>query len=85
MSQEIPSSSNTGIAMPSSPRRIVGYYAGWTASSKNFTPADISADKLTHVNYAFGLIDEYGLAMRQQAEADIGQPGPGDRGYAAAV
>jgi chitinase len=85
MSQEMPSSSNTGNAMPLSPRRIVGYYAGWTASSKNFTPADISADKLTHVNYAFGLIDEDGLAMLQDAEADIGQPYPGDSDHPAAL
>jgi chitinase len=59
--------------MPSPPRRIVGYYAGWTAKSKNFTPAGIPADKLTHLNYAFGLIDEDGRAMLQDAEADIGQ------------
>ena len=58
--------------MPSAPRRIIGYYAGWTAKTKNFTPADIPADKLTHVNYAFGLIDEHGRAMLQDAEADIG-------------
>src|SRR5215213_3522380 len=85
MSQEMPSSSNTSNAMPLSPRRIVGYYAGWTASSKNFTPADIPADKLTHVNYAFGLIGEDGLAMLGDAETDIGQPYPGDSDDPAAL
>src|SRR5215210_6431710 len=68
----VPSSGNSGDIMPSPPRRIIGYYTGWTAKTKNFTPADIPADKLTHINYAFGLIDEDGLAMLQDAEADIG-------------
>jgi chitinase len=71
--------------MPSPPRRIVGYYAGWTAKSKNFTPADIPADKLTHINYAFGLIDEDGLAMLGDAEADVEQPYPGDSDDPAAL
>ena len=86
MSQAAMPSSDSGNAMPSAPRRIIGYYAGWTAKTKNFTPADIPADKLTHVNYAFGLIDEHGRAMLQDAEADIGHadvasnPDPGNLG-----
>ncbi|MGH2617336.1 MAG: glycoside hydrolase family 18 protein [Thermomicrobiales bacterium] len=60
----------SGDATP--PRRIIGYYAGWTAKTKNYTPLDIPADKLTHVNYAFGLIDADGKAMLGDAEADIG-------------
>jgi chitinase len=85
MRQKMPSSKNPGNPMPSSPRRIVGYYASWTANSKNFPPADIPADKLTHVNYAFGLIDEDGLAMLGDAETDIGQPYPGDSDDPAAL
>jgi chitinase len=73
----MPSSDSSGDAMPSPPRRIIGYYAGWTAKTKNFSPADIPADKLTHVNYAFGLIDENGLAMLQNTEADIGHAAVG--------
>ena len=34
----MPSSDSSGDAMPSPPRRIIGYYAGWTAKTKNFTP-----------------------------------------------
>ena len=34
--------------------RVVGYYADWTAA--RYPLADIPADKLTHVNYAFGKI-----------------------------
>jgi chitinase len=52
--------------------RIIGYYAGWTRASKGFTPLDIPAEKLTHVNYAFGLIDERNRAMLMDAEADVG-------------
>jgi chitinase len=52
--------------------RIIGYYAGWTRASKGFTPLDLPAEKLTHVNYAFGLIDEQNRAMLMDAEADIG-------------
>src|SRR6476469_4980334 len=37
------------------PYKIVGYYADWTA--ERYPLADIPADKLTHVNYAFGKID----------------------------
>jgi chitinase len=57
---------------PSHPRRIIGYFAGWTSKTKNYTPLDIPADKLTHVNYAFGLIDDAGRAVLQDADADIG-------------
>ncbi|MEA2601358.1 MAG: chitinase [Acidobacteriota bacterium] len=34
-------------------RRFVGYYAEWTVYGANFVPANIPADSLTHVNYAF--------------------------------
>ncbi len=34
--------------------RVVGYYADWTAA--RYPLAEIPADKLTHVNYAFGKI-----------------------------
>jgi chitinase len=54
------------------PRRIIGYYAGWTAKQKQFTPADIPADLLTHINYAFGLIGPDDRAMLFDATADIG-------------
>jgi chitinase len=36
------------------PFHVVGYYADWTA--ERYPLADIPADKLTHVNYAFGKI-----------------------------
>lgn len=36
-------------------RYIVGYYAAWTVNS-GFTPAQIDAARLTHINYAFANI-----------------------------
>ena len=47
----------TGVVQPTAgaSRKIVGYYAVWTA--ERYPLADIPADKLTHVNYAFGKID----------------------------
>src|SRR5215210_1798663 len=74
----MPSSDSSGDAMPSPPQRIIGYYAGWTSKTKNFTPADIPADLLTHVNYAFGLIGPDGRAVLGDAEADVGRPHPSD-------
>jgi len=41
--------------LPSSVKKIVGYYAGWSAYS-GFTPDKIDASKLTHINYAFANI-----------------------------
>ena len=78
MSQGIvePSSGEGGSA--SRPDRIIGYYAGWTSTTKNFTPADIPAEQLTHVNYAFGLIDDDGRAMLQDPQEDIGHPSLAD-------
>ncbi len=39
---------------PNETLKVVGYYADWTA--ERYPLADIPADKLTHVNYAFGKI-----------------------------
>jgi chitinase len=62
----------------SPPRRIIGYYAGWTSRSKNFAPGDIPAAQLTHVNYAFGLIGEDGRAILGDAVEDVARPYPSD-------
>ena len=57
------------------PYRIVGYYADWTA--ERYPLADIPADKLTHVNYAFGKIDQSNHLTFNSALA-IDKPFPGD-------
>jgi chitinase len=56
---------------PPQPRRIIGYYAGWTAKSKNYTPSSIPGNRLTHINYAFGLIGPDDRAVLGDVEADI--------------
>ncbi len=70
----------SGNAMPTRPRRIVAYYAGWTNKTKHHTQADIPADQLTHINYAFGLIDSDGRAMLGDAEVDTGHAMPSAAG-----
>ena len=55
----VTSISLVGLAGQSTPpaprsRRVIGYYADWTAA--RYPLAEIPADKLTHVNYAFGKI-----------------------------
>lgn len=43
------------------PPRVVGYYASWTDHApRNYHVADLPADRLTHINYAFALIDREG-------------------------
>jgi chitinase len=74
MSQRVGASSSGEAGSPAQTSRIIGYYAGWTSKTKSFTPADIPAEELTHVNYAFGLIDPEGRAMLQDPREDIGHP-----------
>lgn len=57
------------------PDKVVGYYADWTA--ERYPLADIPADKLTHVNYAFGKIDQNNRLTFNTALA-IDKPLPGD-------
>ena len=44
-----------GLAWPASAEalRVVGYYPAWGIYDRNFEVADLPAEKLTHVNYAF--------------------------------
>ena len=60
--------------------KVIGYYADWTAA--RYPLATIPADKLTHVNYAFGKIGQdnrltwnTGLANEQVYPGDCTQPG----------
>jgi chitinase len=59
---------------------VIGYYADWTA--ERYPLAGIPADKLTHVNYAFGKIGgdnrlavNARLATEQVYPGDCGEPG----------
>ncbi len=56
----------TTSALPSD-KSIVGYYTAWSVNT-GFTPAQIDATKLTHINYAFANIS-------QQGTITLGYPG----------
>lgn len=54
-------------AKPPAPApRLVGYFAEW-ADGRGYHVADIPADKLTHVNYAFAVIRDGQCAARGRA------------------
>ena len=59
---------------------VIGYYADWTA--ERYPLADIPADKLTHVNYAFGkigpdnrLVVNNKIATERVYPGDCSEPG----------
>ena len=56
-------------AAPSPARRVVGYFAAWAPAS-GYQVANIPADKLTHVNYAFAVIKEGRCAARGANSAE---------------
>jgi chitinase len=55
--------------------KVIGYYADWTA--ERYPLADIPADRLTHVNYAFGKIDSDNTLTFNRATA-LDRVYPGD-------
>jgi chitinase len=59
---------------------IIGYLAGEVATGELMARLDGAADKLTHINYAFGLIGPDGRAVLGQPDADIARAYPGDEG-----
>ncbi|KAK6987473.1 chitin-binding type-1 domain-containing protein [Favolaschia claudopus] len=54
-----PGPASCGPEQQSALHRRIGYYEGWAASrSCSYTPEMISADTLTHINFAFALISD---------------------------
>jgi chitinase len=62
--------SGTTAAEVAGEKRIIGYFTSWSIYGRNFHVADIPADKLTHVNYAFANISAAGEVALGDAEAD---------------
>jgi chitinase len=58
-------------------KRIIGYLAGENANERLMAGLDTAAAKLTHINYAFGLIGPDGRAILGDEEADIARDYPG--------
>ena len=59
--------------------KIVGYYPAWTTHARNFQVADIPAQNLTHIIYAFAKISPNGEIALGEPWADIQKRFPGDR------
>ncbi|WP_026426000.1 glycoside hydrolase family 18 protein [Actinokineospora inagensis] len=58
--------------------RTVGYFTQWGIYGRNFTVRDLvtsgTAERLTHLNYAFGFLDEQGNCVSADAWADYQKP-----------
>ena len=66
----LPSLRATIIPSPSA-YKIVGYLAGWNVDGKrNYRIADIPADKVTHLNYAFADVSPDGLCVTDDPRGD---------------
>jgi chitinase len=73
--------SATSLAAPSGPvegKKIVGYFVEWGIYGRNYNVADIPADQLTHLNYAFAKINEAGECALVDSGAAIDKSFPGD-------
>ncbi|MEZ4314743.1 MAG: glycoside hydrolase family 18 protein [Polyangiaceae bacterium] len=59
-------------------KRIIGYFVAWGVYGRDYHVADIPADKLTHVNYAFANISPEGECVLGDPYADTDKFYPGD-------
>ena len=65
-------------------KRVVGYYTNWSGYDRNFLVSDLvkngSAARLTHINYAFGFLDEHGTCVSSDPWADYQRPFTAEQG-----
>ncbi|MBP2327611.1 chitinase [Kibdelosporangium banguiense] len=63
--------------------RTVGYYTQWSIYARNFPVRSLvdngTAAKLTHLNYAFGFLDEQGKCVSADPWADYQRPVPAEQ------
>ncbi|HEX6629421.1 MAG TPA: glycosyl hydrolase family 18 protein, partial [Gemmatimonadaceae bacterium] len=59
------------------PMRVVGYLASWGVKTKGSSIAKLPARQLTHIFYAFGLIDNTGAVILGDRCVDVGACGRG--------
>ncbi len=57
---------------------VAGYFASWDIYGRNYHPKDIPADKVTHLNYAFGAETAAGLCVPADPWADFQRPYPAE-------
>src|SRR5689334_20117814 len=53
-------------------KKVIGYYAQWAAARGSFV-AGVSADKISHINYAFGNVSDKGECILGDETADVGR------------
>ena len=60
-------------------KKIIGYYPSWATYARNYQVADIQAQKLTHLNFAFANVAN-GECIVGDSCADTEKAFAGDRG-----
>lgn len=53
------------------PKRVVAYYTSWSIYDRDYQVADVPAEMLTHINYAFANISEEGEVVLGDEWADV--------------
>ena len=76
--EETPASQSSASRRPVTPQpmRVVGYFASWDVKSKGTRIADLPAQDLTHIYYAFAKIDSDGRVVLFDPCVDIGKCDP---------
>ena len=44
-------------------RRVVGFYTSWSTGNRNFHVSHVPVDSVTHINYAFAMIEDGRIAL----------------------
>jgi chitinase len=65
------------VAAVDEDRRIIGYFPSWGVYERHYDVADVPAELLTHVNYAFANL-ENGRCIPGDPWADVQRPSPTD-------
>lgn len=65
-------------ATPSAEKKIVAYFVEWGVYQRDYHVADIPADKITHLNYAFANVSDTGECILYDSYAAIDKFYPGD-------
>ncbi|RKP38241.1 glycoside hydrolase, partial [Dimargaris cristalligena] len=62
-------------------KKVVAYFNSWSIYARGYTPEDLPAEELTHINYAFAKIENGEIALVDPwADVEIQHPGNEDCG-----
>ncbi len=73
-----PNGDDSGTTPPDGDKRIVAYFTAWAVYGRDYHVADIPAERITHINYAFANISADGECALGDAYADIDKFYEGD-------